>query len=62
MIMNITVQAILAVGGQTNPVAWDNLPKHWNLALFYTIWIMVELTFVYFVYPETKVCTRPTYS
>ncbi|EUC31660.1 hypothetical protein COCCADRAFT_100746 [Bipolaris zeicola 26-R-13] len=54
MIMNITVQAILAVGGQTNPVAWDNLPKHWNLALFYTLWISVELVFVYFVYPETK--------
>jgi MFS family permease len=37
MIMNITVQAILAVGGQTNPVAWENLPKHWYLALFYTV-------------------------
>jgi hypothetical protein len=36
-IMNITVQAILAVGGQTNPVAWDNLPHHWNLALFFTV-------------------------
>lgn len=36
-IMNITVQAILAIGGQTNPVAWENLPKHWNLALFYTV-------------------------
>jgi len=54
MIMNITVQAILAVGGQTNPVAWENLPKHWYLALFYTCWITVELIFVYFVYPETK--------
>ncbi|KAH7361146.1 hexose transporter protein [Pyrenochaeta sp. MPI-SDFR-AT-0127] len=53
-IMNITVQAILAVGGQTNPVAWKRLPKHWNLALFYTIWITVEFTWVYFVYPETK--------
>ncbi|CBY02423.1 hypothetical protein IAQ61_007013 [Plenodomus lingam] len=52
-IMNITVQAILAVGGQTNPVAWENLPKHWNLALFYTLWITVELIWVYFVYPET---------
>jgi hypothetical protein len=37
MIMNITVQAILAIGGQTNPVAWKRLPKHWNLALFYTV-------------------------
>ncbi|EAT89950.1 hypothetical protein HBI56_034040 [Parastagonospora nodorum] len=54
MIMNITVQAILAVGGQTNPVAWERLPKHWYLALFYTCWITVELVWVYFVYPETK--------
>jgi len=54
MIMNIVVQAILAVGGQTNPVAWENLPHHWHLALFYTCWIFIELVFVYFVYPETK--------
>jgi sugar porter (SP) family MFS transporter len=54
MIMNITVQAILAVGGQTNPVAWKRLPNHWNLALFYTCWICVELVWVYFVYPETR--------
>jgi len=54
MIMNITVQAILAVGNQTNPIAWQNLPKHWNFTLFYTIWICVELVFVYFVYVETK--------
>ena len=39
-IMNITVQAILAIGGQTNPVAWENMPKHWNLALFYTVSIV----------------------
>lgn len=26
MIMNITVQAILAIGQQTNPIAWENLP------------------------------------
>lgn len=54
MIMNITVQAVLAMGGQTNPVAWKDLPHHWNLALFFTLWIGVELVFVYFVYPETK--------
>jgi len=54
MIMNITVQAILAVGGQTNPVAWKRLPHHWNLALFYTLWITVEFIWVYFVFPETK--------
>lgn len=54
MIMNITVQAILAVGNQTNPIAWKNLPKHWNFTLFYTIWICLEFVWVYFVYPETK--------
>jgi hypothetical protein len=37
MIMNITVQAVLAMGGQTNPVAWKDLPHHWNLALFFTV-------------------------
>ena len=37
MIMNITVQAILAIGGQTNPMAWEDLPKHWNFTLFYTV-------------------------
>lgn len=52
--MNITVQAVLAVGQQTNPIAWKNLPKHWNLTLFYTLWICVELVFVYFFYIETK--------
>jgi hypothetical protein len=37
MIMNITVQAILAMGNQTNPIAWKNLPHHWNLTLIYTV-------------------------
>jgi hypothetical protein len=36
-IMNITVQATLALGGQTNQLAWDNLPAHWNFCLFYTV-------------------------
>jgi len=54
MIMNLTVQAILAVGNQTNPIAWEKLPRHWNFTLFYTLWICVELVFVYFVYVETK--------
>ncbi|KAK1964407.1 general substrate transporter [Colletotrichum sublineola] len=54
MIMNITVQAILAIGNQTNKVAWDNLPNHWNFMLFYTLWDTVELVFVYFFYVETK--------
>jgi hypothetical protein len=54
MIMNISVQAILAIGNQTNILAWNNLPNHWNFMLFYTLWDLVELAFVYFVYVETK--------
>ena len=54
MIMNITLQAFLALGNQTNKLAWDNLPNHWNLMLFYTLWDAVELVFVYFFYVETK--------
>ncbi|KAF7546540.1 hypothetical protein G7046_g9272 [Stylonectria norvegica] len=57
MIMNITVQAVLALGNQTNKLAWNNLPSHWNFMLFYTLWDFCELVFVYFVYIETK---RPT--
>lgn len=37
MIMNITVQAILAIGNQTNKIAWQKLPHHWNFMLFYTV-------------------------
>ncbi|KFY83984.1 hypothetical protein V500_09688 [Pseudogymnoascus sp. VKM F-4518 (FW-2643)] len=54
MIMNITVQAILALSNQTNLLAWDNLPNHWNLMLFYTLWDTLELVFVYFFYVETN--------
>lgn len=54
MIMNLTVQAILALGNQTNPIAWDNMPQPWNLAAFYTVWLSIELAFVYFFFVETK--------
>ena len=54
MIMNITVQAILALGNQTNKMAWNNMPNHWNFMLFYTLWDCVELVFVWFVYVETN--------
>ncbi|KFY05147.1 hypothetical protein V491_09193 [Pseudogymnoascus sp. VKM F-3775] len=54
MIMNITVQAILALSNQTNLLAWDNLPNHWNFMLFYTLWDLCELVFVYFFYVETN--------
>ena len=54
MIMNITVQAVLALGNQTNKIAWESLPNHWNFMLFYTIWDTFQLVFVWFVYVETK--------
>lgn len=54
MIMNIAIQAILAIGNQTNLLAWNNLPNHWNFMLFYTIWDFCELVFVWFFYVETK--------
>ena len=43
MIMNITVQAILALGNQTNKLAWDSLPQHWNFMLFYTVSLVILL-------------------
>lgn len=39
---------------QTNKLAWNNLPRHWNFMLFYTLWNLCEFVFVYFVYVETK--------
>ncbi|KAH8809249.1 general substrate transporter [Xylogone sp. PMI_703] len=54
MIMNITVQAILALSAQTNPIAIEHLPHGWNFWLFYTLWDVVEAVWVYFVFVETK--------
>jgi sugar porter (SP) family MFS transporter len=54
MIMNIVIQAILALSNQTNKIAWNRLPKHWHFMLFYTAWNFCELIFVYFFYVETK--------
>jgi sugar porter (SP) family MFS transporter len=73
MIMNITVQAMLAISkyvscplscylgalansplSQTNKIAWERLPHHWNFMLFYTLWDLCELVFVWFFYVETK--------
>ncbi|KAK4139562.1 sugar transporter-like protein [Dichotomopilus funicola] len=54
MIMNITVQAVLAISNQTNKLAWERLPHHWHFMLFYTIWDLCELVFVWFFYVETK--------
>ncbi|KAK0710320.1 general substrate transporter [Lasiosphaeria miniovina] len=54
MIMNITVQACLAIGNQTNKLAWERLPHHWNFMLFYTLWDLCELVFVWLFYVETN--------
>jgi sugar porter (SP) family MFS transporter len=54
MIMNFFVQVALTIGNQTNPIALKNLPHNWNFWCFYTVWIAVELVFVYFFYIETK--------
>lgn len=56
-ILNITTQAILALGNQTNQIAWNNLPHHWNFMLFYTLWDLFEFVFIYFFYVETKAPT-----
>ncbi|KEY73196.1 hypothetical protein S7711_04162 [Stachybotrys chartarum IBT 7711] len=54
MIMNFFIQVALTIGNQTNPIALRNLPNNWNFWCFYTVWIAVELVFVYFFYIETK--------
>ncbi|KAK3349161.1 general substrate transporter [Lasiosphaeria hispida] len=54
MIMNITVQAVLALGNQTNKLAWERLPNHWNFMLLYTLWDLGQMVFVWFFYVETK--------
>ncbi|KAF4453135.1 hypothetical protein F53441_4132 [Fusarium austroafricanum] len=54
MIMNFFIQVALTIGNQTNPIALENLPNNWNFWCFYTVWIAVELVFVFFYYVETK--------
>ncbi|KAF4494063.1 hexose transporter [Fusarium agapanthi] len=53
-IMNFFIQVALTIGNQTNPIALENLPNKWNFWCFYTVWIAVELAFVFFFYVETK--------
>lgn len=45
---------MLTPPSQTNKLAWERLPHHWNFMLFYTIWDLFELVFVWFFYVETK--------
>ncbi|KAI8954161.1 general substrate transporter [Xylaria longipes] len=56
MILNITIQIALLLNEYANPVAFEAFgPNHsWKLYIIYTFWIGLELTFVYFMYVETK--------
>jgi MFS family permease len=36
-VMNICMQAVLAMSNQTSKMAWDNLPNHWNFILIYVV-------------------------
>jgi len=54
MIMNLTVQAALVLGNYTNPIAWANIHPQYGFIAFYTVWIFIELAFVYFFYVETR--------
>ena len=37
MIMNLTVQAALVLGNQTNPIAWQNVHPQYGFIAFYTV-------------------------
>lgn len=37
MIMNLTVQAALVLGNQTNPIAWENVHPQYGFIAFYTV-------------------------
>jgi sugar porter (SP) family MFS transporter len=55
MIMNVSVQAALTLNIYANPLAFEHFKgETWKLYLIYTCWIFLELTFVYFMYVETK--------
>ena len=56
MILNITIQVALLLNEYANPVAFEAFGQNhaWKLYIIYTIWIGIELLFVYFMYVETK--------
>lgn len=56
MILNITIQLALLLNEYANPVAFKafGLNHSWRLYVIYTVWIGLELLFVYFMYVETK--------
>ncbi|KAI0017284.1 sugar transporter [Xylariomycetidae sp. FL0641] len=56
MILNITIQAALCLNEYANPVAFEAFGQDhsWKLYIIYTFWIFLEMSFVYFMYIETK--------
>ncbi|KAI1824501.1 general substrate transporter [Xylaria intraflava] len=56
MILNISIQVALLLNEYANPVAFQafGLNHSWKLYIIYTFWLSLELTFVYFMYIETK--------
>ena len=58
LIMNLSVQAALAINNEVNPIpiskgaAWYN--QNWKLFACYVGWVFLELIFVYFFYVETR--------
>jgi hypothetical protein len=56
MVLNISIQAALTLNVYANPVAFDAFGDRgsWKLYLIYTCWIFLELSFVYFMYVETR--------
>jgi len=54
MVMNFWVQAALTVNQYANPLGFQHLKPTWKLYTIYSVWIFIELIFVYFLYIETK--------
>ncbi|KAF5658690.1 hexose transporter [Fusarium heterosporum] len=64
MFLNISVQIALLLNNYLNPLAfeaWENADKTtlyggntWRLYLIYTIWVLGEVVFIYFMYVETR--------
>jgi sugar porter (SP) family MFS transporter len=57
-VMNVFVQIALVITNYVNPLAigpgapWNN--SGWKLYCVYTVWIALELIWVFFMYPETR--------
>lgn len=57
-VMNVAVQVALVINQYVNPLAigegaaWED--DGWKLYCIYTVWIALELIWVFFMYPETR--------